>query len=124
MKKLLILTFVIFASFSACKKSDQGPTTIYTQDQLNGTWENIVKDKDGCANQLVIKANSLSEKTVCTGSTFTANYDSYNFNGSKITVEFAGFNSTYTINQLTDTKLVVTLKVLNTSEKAEYKRLN
>ncbi len=120
MKKILFLTFVVLVSFSACKKS--GDNVKYTQEQLNGTWESITKDENGCVNQLVITANSLKETTVCTGSSGTITYENYSFNGSTISAKFAGVNVAYKVNELTATKLVVTASVFGESSKAEYKK--
>jgi len=120
MKKLLFLIFVVFASFSSCKKSGDGIK--YTQDQLNGTWESIAKDENGCVNQLMITANSLKENTVCSGSSTTITYESYSFNGSTINAKFAGVNVSYKINEVTAIKLIVTASAFGETSKAEYKK--
>lgn len=116
--KKLILIIVLFVSFSSCKKSE----VIYTQDQLNGTWEDVLKDENGCTNQLIITANSLKENTICTGSSVTITYQNYSFNGSTITAKYADIDATFKINELTATKLVVTASVLGQSSKVEYKK--
>ncbi len=81
-----------------------------------------MKDKNGCTNQLLIAASSMSEKSICTGSTATVPYQSYAFDGRKITAVAMGINIEYVIEELSDTKLVVTVNALGTSEKSEYKR--
>ncbi len=123
MKNLLFSLLVAsFFVVSCKKKSEDTPSPTYTQDKLNGTWENSVKDKNGCTNQLLITASSMSEKSICTGSTATVPYQSYAFDGRKITAVAMGMNVEYVIEELSDVKLVVTMNALGTSEKLEYKK--
>lgn len=123
MKNLLFsLLLVSFFVISCKKKSEDTPSPTYTQDKLNGTWESTVKDNNGCVNQLIIIASGMSEKSICTGSTATVSYQSYAFDGKKITAVAAGISVEYVIEELSDTKLVVTVNALGTSEKSEYKR--
>jgi len=115
-----ILGFVLVLMFSCKKSEDSSPS--YSQDKLSGTWENIEKDDNGCTNQLIITSSSMSEKTICTGSNITANYQSYSFDGKVIKVKLMGLDAQYAVNELTDTKLVLTFSVLGSSEKIEYLR--
>ena len=43
--------------------------------------------------------------------------------GKKISVSIFGISATYSINELTDTKLVMTISALGGSEKNEYRRI-
>lgn len=121
MKKLLFLVGIMLVVAISCKKSDDAP--VFKQEQLNGTWENIEKDDDGCLNQLVIAANSMAENTICTGSSVSVPYQTYSFDGKVIKVQLLGLDAIYTINELTSTKLVMTLTVLGMDSKAEYKKI-
>lgn len=122
MKKILIILGLFLAIAFSCSKSDDSPT--YSQDKLNGTWENIVADDEGCVNQLIITASSMKEKTICEGSEVTISYQSYSFDGKKMSVSVLGMKADYVINELTDTKLVATITALGSSEKVEYKKVN
>lgn len=121
MKKILFLFGILLVFTNSCKKSDDSP--VYTQDKLNGTWENIVKNSNGCLNQLVIEASSMKEKTVCSNSNGSVSYESYSFDGKVIKVKTMGIDAVYTINELTDTKLVMTLSALGSNKKSEYKKI-
>lgn len=121
MKKALIVFAVLLVSITACNKEDEGPS--YTQEELNGTWESLEADEDGCLNQLIITDNSISEATVCDGSKVTMHYETYSFDGRKITAKLMGFDAVFEINELTDSKLVATLKVAGSSTKTEYKKI-
>jgi hypothetical protein len=122
MKKTFIILGLFLAIAISCSKSSDEPT--YSQDKLNGTWENIVKDEDGCADRLLITASSMKEETICESSDVTVSYDAYSFDGKKMSVTVWGIKAEYVITELTDTKLVVTLNVMGTSEKVEYKKIN
>jgi len=118
MKKVLFVLSLILISFSSCKKDEVVLT--YTQDKLNGTWENIVKT-DGVTDQMIITSNSISEKSISANGTSTIDYTNYSFDGTKITYTFLFVIDELTINELTDTKLVVTSKLAE--EKIEYKKV-
>jgi hypothetical protein len=120
MKNLLLIVGLFLVVSLSCKKSDDSPT--YTQSMLNGTWEDILKDDKGCTDQLIISASGMSEKTICTSSTVTVDYQTYSFDGKKIKVSVLGINAEYVINELTDTKLVMTLNAAGSSLKSEYKK--
>lgn len=120
MKKSLLILGLAFVFLSSCKKSDDSPT--YTQDMLNGSWENIVKDDEGCTDILQISPTSLKQTTVCPSSTATITYESYSFDGKVMHAQLIGIKFDIIINELTDTKLVITVTATGMSEKYEYKR--
>ncbi len=120
MKKILIAFLTILSILSSCKKDDS-PT--YSQDMLNGTWENVQKDENNCTNQLVITPQSISENTICEGFSSGIIYENYKFDGKKITASFIGINVEFIIESLTATKLVLTIKASGYSKKAEYKKV-
>jgi hypothetical protein len=117
MKRIFICLAIIATVLIACSKDEDSPS--YSQDKLNGTWENVVKNDNGCANQLIISASSMKESTICGFSRVTVTYESYAFDGKTITAKVMGMTGTYSINELTDTKLVLTIN----DEKKEYKRI-
>lgn len=121
--KNILLTFVLIAVLSGSCKEEENISPVYTQEQLNGTWENIKTDENGCNNQLIIASSSLSEKNICENSSSTINYDSYSFDGKKITASAWGISVIFTIDELTDTKLVVTMSSLGSSERSEYTKI-
>lgn len=49
MKKLFFVFVITLFIVTSCEKEEETPT--YTQEQLNGTWETVVADQDGCVNQ-------------------------------------------------------------------------
>ena len=117
-----MLIFVLITVLSgSCNKEETLP--VYTQEQLNGTWENIETDENDCNNQLIITASSMSEKNICDNSSATIEYDTYSFDGKKITASAWGISFIFTINELSSTKLVLTISSLGSSERSEYKKI-
>jgi hypothetical protein len=121
MKKAVLLLGLIAVIAFACKKSDDSP--VYKQEQLYGTWETIETDEYGCVVQLIITEEEMDEKTICPESSISIPYESYSFDGRKISVTAMGMNAEYVINELTETKLVVTIKAFGMSNKKEYKKV-
>src|ERR1035437_5751754 len=118
MKKVLFVLSLILICLSSCKKDEVALK--YTQEKLNGTWVNLVVT-DGITQQLVITSTSLSEVSVTAAGSISLDYDTYSFDGAKITCSVSGFADVLTINELTNAKLVLTRKL--SGEKLEYKKV-
>lgn len=112
MKKIILSVSVLTVLVSCINKTN------YSQDQLNGTWENLEKTKSGCTNQLVIQKDSMYENTICANSNASVGHRNYKFDGNKtITVKTMGMDATYTINSLTATSLDLTVKCMDIEKK-------
>lgn len=119
MKKTFLLLACISLAIISCGKDDE---KTYTQAQLNGTWVEKVADSDGCKTSYIIDAVSMAEEFNCPTSSSTALYEDYKFDGKKITGKVFGILATFTINELTDTTLKMTISAAGQSVQADLVR--
>lgn len=110
MKKVLVfvaLVAIVAAAFTGCKKDSNDPT--YTKSQLIGKWKQTSPASDaGITEYIGFTETKLSNITVPTGgSERSLSYD-YTFDGKAIKYNFI-VDVVLTINELSSTKLVLTV---------------
>ena len=120
-KILFFLLFIITFLFS-CNRSDN--FTIYNQDQLKGTWEDVEKDENGCTSQLVFNSLNVISKRTCEDGSLTYYNEPYSFNGNIIYYTiYNRIDVEMIIEKLTDRTLIVTIKTLKSINESKFKKV-
>ncbi len=115
MKQLFVILGILALVTASCKKDN---TAVYTQEQLNGTWEALALNSNGCTEQLLITSTGLSEIKICAGIRVKFDAENYSFDGRIIKYKLYGINMEFQISELTDQKLM-----LGYNDPVEYKRV-
>jgi hypothetical protein len=100
-RSVIIGLFLIIA-FS-CKKDGE----VYTQEQLNGTWQSSENNSFDCIQQLEIADTVLSEIKICMGIPAKFKAKNYSFTGKVIRYDLYGLKFEFEISALTDEKLLL-----------------
>jgi hypothetical protein len=116
MKQLLILFgFILFTALSCERYKDP----IYTQEQLNGTWEALEANSQGFTEQIIITPTDITEVKIKGLVKMRFKSQDYSFNGRIIKYTLYGINFEFAIKKLTDQKLL-----LGYHDPIEYRRIS
>ena len=112
--QLILGLLILFAA--SCMKDDEN---LFSQEDLNGTWEALETNSLGCIQQLEISDTVLSEIKICESIKVPFKAENYSFDGRIIRYELYGLNMEFEVTELTDRKLV-----LGYHDPVEYKRIS
>jgi hypothetical protein len=116
MKQSLFLFVFLMLITTSCFKHDE---VVYSQEDLNGTWETQERNSMDCIQELEISSEGLSEIKICEGVKLKFRAQDYSFDGRIIRYSLYGLNMKFEIYSLTDQRLL-----LGYHDPVEYKRIS